>query len=161
MLPSPTSNHCGVTPVLMGVLTSQQSPGLCCTACLQPATAMTASHPFAFPRSATPCPFTPSSLRPSLVPLLSRPQPMLPHPVPSNPLHPFFPLLPKTTNPDPQGEIKKLQDAAAKQEKARAALRQQVEDINASLMSGAQVGHTAFDGPAAGCIACDWQHRGC
>lgn len=38
-----------------------------------------------------------------------------------------------------QGEAKKLQDAAAKQESARAALQQQVEELNAALMAGAQV----------------------
>jgi hypothetical protein len=39
-----------------------------------------------------------------------------------------------------QGEIKKLQEAASKQEKARAALAAQVEEINAGLMAAAQVG---------------------
>ncbi|KIZ01960.1 Structural maintenance of chromosomes protein 3, partial [Monoraphidium neglectum] len=37
-----------------------------------------------------------------------------------------------------KGEAKKLQDAAAKQESARAALQQQVEELNAVLMAGAQ-----------------------
>lgn len=55
----------------------------------------------------------------------------------------------------PQGEIKKLQDAAAKQDKARATLAAQVADINAALMADAQARARAGSaaGRARGCAA--------